>query len=183
MTTQQKERNAFGTRGGFGDAAKDTAQKAGELAKDTANKAGEAIKDTASKAGEAIKDTASKAGDMAHDLASRTGDAVKEAASTVATKTSDAASFVVHKADDASAAVGHNVKNLAETIREKGPHDGLMGRADAAVAASLEACGSELEHGVSGMANDLTETIKRHPVPAVLIGIGLGFLIARTFAK
>jgi ElaB/YqjD/DUF883 family membrane-anchored ribosome-binding protein len=183
MATQQRERNTFGSRSTFGESAKEAAEKSGELPKETVHKAGDLAKDAAAKAGEAVKETASRAGEMAQDLASRAGEAVKDAASTVAQKTGDAASFVVHKADDATAAVGQNVKSLAGTIREKGPHEGVLGRADAVVADSLESCGRELERGVTGMASDVTDTIRRHPVPAVLIGVGLGFLIARTFAK
>ena len=183
MATQQRERNMFGSRSNLGESAQEAAEQSGEMAKEKTHTAGEMAKDAAAKAGEVVKETASRAGEVAQDLASRAGEAVKDAASTVAQKTSDAASLVVQKADDATAAVGHNVKSLAGTIREKGPHEGVLGRADAAVANSLESCGRELERGVTGMASDLTETIRRHPVPAVLIGIGLGFMIARTFAK
>ena len=183
MATQQRERNMFGSRSNLGESAQEAAEQSGEMAKEKTHTAGEMAKDAAAKAGEVVKETASRAGEVAQDLASRAGEAVKDAASTVAQKTSDAASFMVQKADDATAAVGHNVKSLAGTIREKGPHEGVLSRADAVVANSLESCGRELERGVTGMASDLTETIRRHPVPAVLIGIGVGFLIARAFAK
>ena len=35
------------------------------------------------------------------------------------------------------------------------------------------------EQGLSGMAEDLTGLIRRNPIPAMLIGIGLGYLLAR----
>lgn len=194
MATQQKERNAFGNRGTFGEGAKDTAEKAGEMAQDAATRAGDAAKDTAHKAGDmakdaagrvgdVAKDTASRAGEMVQDAAGRAGEFVRDAASNVAHRTSDAASYVAQKAEDATVAAGQNVKSFAGTIRDKGPHEGILGRADAAVADSLESCGREMEQGLSGMASDLTSTIRRHPVPAVLIGIGLGFLIARTLSS
>jgi hypothetical protein len=154
-----------------------------ESAKDTATKAGDAIKDTANKAGEMAKDTASKAGDLAKEFAGRAGDFVKDTACAVADKTTDAASFVANKADAATVAAGENISSFAGTIRQKGPHDGILGAADAAVANTVESVGKELEQGLGGMADDLTKTIRRHPVPAVLIGIGLGFLLARTFSK
>jgi len=122
--------------------------------------------------------------DMAKDTASKAGSFVKDAASTVASKTEDAASYVAHKAEDATTAVGQNMKNLAGTIRSNAPHEGMLGTAGSAVASTLESCGRELEeHGLSGVADDLTSMVRRNPVPAVLIGIGLGFLLARTFAK
>jgi len=118
------------------------------------------------------------------ETASKTGDAMKEAASNVAHKFADAGSYVAHKAEDATAAVGNEMKSLGGTIREKGPRDGMLGNASSAVANTLESCGRELqEHGLTGIADDITGTIRRHPVPAVLIGIGLGFMLSRVFAK
>jgi len=120
----------------------------------------------------------------AKDVISKTGDAVKEAASTVAHKAADAGAYIAHKAEDATAAVGGEMKSLAGTIRNKGPHDGMLGNASSAVANTLESYGRELEeHGLTGIADDVTNTIRRHPVPAVLIGIGVGFLLARLFSK
>ena len=172
MATQQKERNTFGSAPTFGDAAKDTA-----------NKAGDAVRDTAEKAGEMGKDTATRAGELAKDVANRAGEFVKDTASAVVEKTGDAASYVAHKADDATSAAGSNIKSFAGTIREKGPHGGILGAAAAAVASTLESCGTEMEHGLSGMADDLTNTIRKYPIPAVLLGVGLGFLVARTLTK
>jgi len=128
--------------------------------------------------------TTESAKDMAKDTASKAGSYVKDAASTVAHKTEDAASYVAHKAEDATASVGREMKSLAGTIRSNTPHEGMLGTAGTAVANSLETCGRELEeHGLTGIADDITNTVRRHPVPAVLIGIGLGFLLARTFAR
>lgn len=190
MATQQKERNSFGSTSNFGEAAKDTASKAGDMAKDTAHKAGDMAKDTANKAGDmaskagtAIRDTAERAGEAAKDMASKAGEFVKDTASAVVEKTGDAASYVGHKADDAASAVGSNIRSFAGTIRDKGPHDGILGAADAAVASTLETCGTEMEQGISGMAEDLTGTIRKYPIPAVILGIGLGFLVARTLTR
>jgi len=180
MATQQKERNSFSP---IGESAADAAAKAGERVKDTASKIGETAECTATRVGEMAKDAANKAGDLAKDLSGRAGEFFKDTASTVAHKSGDAASYVAHKADDATVAAGENISSLAGTIRQKGPHQGILGAADAAVANSVESVGKELEQGLGGMADDLTQTIRRHPVPAVLIGIGLGFVLARTFAK
>jgi gas vesicle protein len=177
MATQQRERNSFNS---LVDSAKDNA---GDAMKDTANRAGDMAKDTANRAGDIAKDTASKAGDLAKDLAGRAGDFVKDAASSVANTTTDAASYVAKKADDATVAVGENISSLAGTIRAKGPRDGIFGAADSAVADTVACVGKELEQGLGGMTDDLTQTIRRHPVPSVLIGIGIGFVIARAFSK
>jgi len=155
MAIQQKERNTMGGVSGMAESAKDTA-----------------------------KDMASKTGEVATDAVSSVAQKVSEAGSYVAHKAEDAGSYVAHKAEDATAAVGGEMKSLAGTLRDKGPHDGMLGNASSAVANTLESCGRELqEHGLSGIADDITNTVRRHPVPAVLIGIGLGFLLARVFAK
>jgi hypothetical protein len=103
----------------------------------------------------------------------------EDAATSLAQKASDAASFVGKKADDAASAVGSGMKSLGETIRDKAPQKGPLGAAGTAVADTLETGGRYLkEHGLSGIGADLTNVIKRNPIPAVLVGIGLGFLIA-----
>jgi len=159
MATQQRESNTFGTGTSSVESTKDKA------------------KDAASKAGSYVKDAAS-------DAANKAGSYVKDAASTVAHKAEDAASYVAHKAEDATTSVGQNIKSLAGTIRANAPHEGMLGTAGSAVASTLESCGRELEeHGLGGVADDITSMVRRNPVPAVLIGIGLGFLLARTFAK
>lgn len=133
---------------------------------------------------DSARDAANKAGDAVKDAANKTTDAVKDAASTVGNKAAEAGSYIANKAEDATHAVGGEMKSFAGTMREKGPHDGMLGTANAAVANTMESFGRELEqHGLSGIADDITNTVRRHPVPAVLIGIGLGFILARVFTK
>jgi hypothetical protein len=121
---------------------------------------------------EPVRETAGKVGEM-----------IKEAASNVAQKTAAAGSFLAHKAEDATTAVGGEFKSLAGAMRDKGPREGMLGNANAAVASSLDTCGRELEHGLSGVGADVTNLVRRHPVPALLIGVGLGFLMARVISK
>ena len=72
------------------------------------------------------------------------------------------------------------MKNLAGTIRDKTREQGVVGAAGSAVADTLESGGRYLQHqGLSGIGDDLTNMIRRNPVPAVLLGIGVGYLIAR----
>jgi ElaB/YqjD/DUF883 family membrane-anchored ribosome-binding protein len=39
------------------------------------------------------------------------------------------------------------------------------------------------EKNLSGMVDDVSGLIKRNPVPAVLIGLGIGFLIGRALSS
>jgi hypothetical protein len=98
----------------------------------------------------------------------------------VADKAKGVAAAVGDKADSAVSAVGSGVQSVGETIREKGPQSGILGKATSGLASALETSGHYLEEqGLSGMADDVTSMIRRNPIPAVLIGIGIGFLLAR----
>jgi hypothetical protein len=118
--------------------------------------------------------------DKAKDAAGNVLDKAKQAASTVADKAKDVASAVGDKADSAVSSVGSGMQSLAGTIRDKGPSSGVFGGAASGVANALESSGRYLEEeGLSGAAEDLTNLIRRHPLPAIFIGIGLGYLLAR----
>jgi hypothetical protein len=127
---------------------------------------------------------ASNFGDKAKEAVADAGSKVKETASSVAQKVGDAASFVGQKAQDASTSVGSGMKSLGGTIREHAPSGGMFGNAGGAVADTLESGGRYLqEHGLSGIGDDVTNLIRRNPIPAVLIGIGVGFLVARATSR
>jgi ABC-type transporter Mla subunit MlaD len=112
--------------------------------------------------------------------ADKVGERAREMASAAADKVSDAASAVSKKADQLTATAGSNIKNFGETIRERGPHEGMLGDATKSVAGTIEAGGKYLEgQGLGGMVDDMAGVIKRNPVPSILVGIGLGILIGR----
>jgi len=71
------------------------------------------------------------------------------------------------------------MRSLAGQVREHSPNSGVLGSAGDRVAEGLEGAGRYLEDkGLAGMSDDLAGVIKRNPIPAVLIGIGIGYLIA-----
>jgi hypothetical protein len=116
----------------------------------------------------------------AQETAGNVVDKAKQVAGNVADKARDVASAVGDKAESATQAVGSGMQSLAGTIRDKGPQGGVLGGAASGVAGALESSGRYLEQeGLSGMAEDLTNLIRRNPIPAVLVGVGLGFLLAR----
>jgi len=88
------------------------------------------------------------------------------------------------RATEVTSAVGDSMRNLGGKIRESLPSEGYLGQASRSVASSLEEGGRYLaDEGLSGLANDVGGAIKRNPMPAVLVAIGLGFLIGRTMRK
>jgi ElaB/YqjD/DUF883 family membrane-anchored ribosome-binding protein len=96
-------------------------------------------------------------------LAQRSKETVKEWAHTAG-----------EKADEARSAVGQGMERLGGGIREKGS------TASAYLGQRLEAAGTYLrEHDFASMNESVKEVVRRHPVQSVLVGIGLGFILAR----
>jgi len=126
------------------------------------------------------KDVAGQAADKAKDVASQAMDKARDAASSVGEMVSNTASNVGRKADDLTSSAGSNIKNFGDTIREHGPQGGMLGDATKTVANTTKQVGRYLEEeGLSGMFEDMTSLIKRNPIPAILVGVGLGVLIGR----
>jgi hypothetical protein len=72
------------------------------------------------------------------------------------------------------------MESLGSTIREHTPREGMMHAAAEKVAETLESGGRYLEeHKLREIGDDLTNLIRRNPIPALLLGIGVGFLLAR----
>jgi len=118
--------------------------------------------------------------DKAKDAGYQAVDKAREAASSVGEMASQAASAAGKTADNLTSSAGTGIKNLGDTISQNTPKEGIVGTASQAVASTLKQGGRYIEEsGLSGMAEDATDLIRRNPVPAVLIGIGVGFLLGR----
>lgn len=116
--------------------------------------------------------------------ASQAKENVHEATSAAMNKAHEMADAAGKKVDEATNAFGEKVKAVAGSLRERGPRDGMLGNATDAVADSLEHTGRYIQQeGLLGMAKDVTELIRRNPVPAVLVGVGLGFMLAQMFRR
>ena len=132
--------------------------------------------DIASRAGEKAGEMASAAGHKAGTLVEKAKDVGKD----VSTKAGEIAKNVGQTAEDAVSSVGGQMKSLAGTIRQKAPHEGIVGSTASAVASTLDSSGAYLqEHNLHGMAEDMTDLIRRYPIQSVLVGIGVGFLVAK----
>jgi len=127
---------------------------------------------------------ASGAMDKARDVASTVADKARDMASSVGSSASGMASSLGQHAQDATSAVAGGMKSLAGTIRESAPHSGAMGSASSALADTLEHGGRYLqEEGLKGIGDDLTHLIRRNPIPAMLLGVGIGYLLARSTSR
>jgi hypothetical protein len=122
------------------------------------------------------KEAAGEVKQAAHDVA----DQAKSTASAVMDKAKDVASTVGHKAEDATHAVGSGMQSLGSSLREHGPQSGVLRSATSAVAGSLESGGRYLqEEGLRGMGRDLTNLIRHNPITSLLVGVGIGYMLAR----
>jgi hypothetical protein len=136
----------------------------------------EKAKELGSTASQAAQDLKAKA----QEFGSAAWNQAKESASHVAEKAKDAAGVVGRRADDAASAVGGGIRSLAGQVRQNAPHEGLAGSAASGAASALDHGGRYLqEAGLSGMSEDLTNLIRRNPIPALLVGVGIGFVLAR----
>lgn len=140
---------------------------------------GSSVQSFADQAKDMAEETANKAKELAGEAAAK----VKEGGATVTQKAGEAASLLGKKADDATCSVGAGMKNLAGSIREH-TQGGTFGSAGEAVAETLESSGRYLqEQGLKGIGDDLTKVIRRNPIPALLIAVGIGFLTARALSS
>jgi len=107
-------------------------------------------------------------------------DKTKEAASSVAQTVGEAGAALRARGNEATAAVASSMKSLAATIRDHTPSEGVLRAASSSLAESLESGGNYLqEEGLDGMAKDITNLVRRNPVPAMLVGVGIGLVLAK----
>src|SRR5262249_7094039 len=124
-----------------------------------------------------VKDAAQSGAEKAKDYAQAGAEKVKEAASAGIEKAKEMAQSAGHMAENATPRVGSGRESPAATSRHNAPHEGFTGSAASTVADSLEKGGRYLrEEGLSGMAEDLTNTIRRNPLPSILVAMAVGFL-------
>jgi len=126
------------------------------------------------------KDEGFGTGNPAGDKLNKAQQAGTEAADKAKEAVKSAGEALGEAADAGAASVGTGMKSLAGTIRQQGPHEGMLGDATSTVAKTLEEGGRYLQkEGLSGMADDLSDMIRRNPIPAVLVGVGIGFMLAQ----
>jgi vacuolar-type H+-ATPase subunit H len=148
------------------------------------NKAKDEVKAAAGEVKREVQDTVSDYTDRAKDVASNVTDKAREVASSVMDRAKDAASNLGQKAQDGLEAAGSGLTSAAGTIRENLPSEGMLRNVGERVAEGLETSGRYIsEEGFSGMADDLTDLIRRNPIPALLVGVAVGFLLARATTR
>jgi uncharacterized protein YjbJ (UPF0337 family) len=95
-------------------------------------------------------------------------------------KTAELGVTVATTANVAATVVGEKIGSLASVIRDKAPHEGAVATAATAVVEGLESASSYLrENKFDHLARDITALVRTYPVQSLLIGVGLGYVMAR----
>lgn len=66
---------------------------------------------------------------------------------------------------------------MEQAVKQAG--DSIAGVADKTVAAAARTTHGIRQEGVGGVVEDLETLIRRYPMPALLLGLGCGYLLSR----
>jgi vacuolar-type H+-ATPase subunit H len=116
----------------------------------------EKAKDAASSLIDKARDTASSVADQAKDTFSSVSDKARDFASSVSEKTSDVAHSISQQAGQVASRVNDTYESSRDYIQDR---------------------------GLTGISADVTDIVRRNPLPALLLGLGVGFLIARALRE
>jgi len=94
-------------------------------------------------------------------------------------KSAEVSTNVAAQVDDAMTTAGEQISNLGQAVREHAP-DGKPGEVARSAAKNLERGGEYLQSAdVAQVRSDLEQLIRAHPVEALLVGAGIGYLLAK----
>ena len=97
----------------------------------------------------------------------------------VANMTAKAQELGATAANKAAPVIGEKMKSLASVIREKAPREGKIGTTATKVAGGLESASYYLqENKFDHLGEDIKGLVRRYPLQTLLVGLGLGFLLA-----
>jgi uncharacterized membrane-anchored protein YhcB (DUF1043 family) len=129
------------------------------------------IDSQAKKAEDAIDNVADKAKQMTSDA--------KQATKDLQHKAEGMAADASNKADATLTTAGEKMEDLAQTVRENAP-EGKLGEVAATTAEKLEQGGRYLQDAdIESIRGDLERVIRQRPIESLLVGLGIGYLLAR----
>ena len=121
-----------------------------------------------------------QAASKAKEAAASVGSMASHASSAVGAMANQAACDVGKRADELTANAGVGIQELGNRLSQNAPHAGVLGGASQAVAKTVKDGGQYLEDAkLSGITEDVAQLIRRNPIPAVLIALGLGWFVSR----
>jgi uncharacterized protein YjbJ (UPF0337 family) len=143
-------------------------------------KAGEQAQQNATRElGELSDDTTQSVSGMARQVT----DKAKDITGNITDKASEIGDQASDKADAAMSATGAKMETLAQTVRQNAPA-GKVGEYATTAANALERGGNYLQASdLSDVQGDIEQIIRRRPVESLLVGLGVGFLLARALRR
>jgi methyl-accepting chemotaxis protein len=155
------------------DRTADMAHDAVDRVTDKAHTTVDALTDKTQQAAGDVKDKAQQVADKAQDLGAQ-----------IADKAQDLGAQAVDRADAATTAVGGKMADAAQMIRDNAPTSGPIANAADTAATTLERAGSYLQQqNLAHMRANLEGIIRRHPVESLLVGLSVGYLLARRMRR
>jgi ElaB/YqjD/DUF883 family membrane-anchored ribosome-binding protein len=132
------------------------------------------------RAGEILEEGARNISSAAQRVAERT----REVAGTVKNRASEIGSRVADRTDAAMSAAGERIEHLGQSLRERSSEEGRFGRVMGRTAQALEQSGLYLQESTpTDVRMDLEDVMRKRPIATLLVGAGLGFLIARALRR
>lgn len=117
----------------------------------------------------------SSMGKTAQESATGLKDKAQDAMSSLKSTASDLASTATDKARAAVNTVSEQASNLASNIGDQA--QSAMHKVEDGWEAGRQYIS---EHGIQGMASDVSDLVRRYPLPALALGVCCGFFLART---
>jgi len=119
--------------------------------------------------------------DKARDMARGAVETARDAATGVVDRARDVAGNVAERARDAAGNVADTARDWAQGAVGAVKDNEVVNKAGEYVNEAWET-GSKYfqEHNFKDMAEDVAGVIRRNPIPAMLVGVGLGFILARS---
>jgi uncharacterized protein YjbJ (UPF0337 family) len=107
------------------------------------------------------------------------GDKTAGLVASVSAKAQELGATAAKKANQAAPFVGEKMESFATAIREKASREGTLGTATTKVAEGLESASHYLqERKFDHLGEDFRGLVRRYPLQFLLVGLGLGFLLA-----
>jgi len=128
-----------------------------------------------------LQNAAGGAADKARDMARGAVETARETATGVMDRARDVAGNVADKAKDVAGNVADTARDWASGAVDAVKDSDAVNKATDFASEAWES-GSRYfqEHNFKDMAEDVAGVIRRNPIPALLVGIGLGFILARS---
>lgn len=118
------------------------------------------------------------------NAADKSTGAIRRFAKKISGTAEDLAERVASSADSAIDTLGEKIGDAGESIGDRSTGRGFLERVGRILASSMKSVGTYLEEkDLRDMAMDVGGVIKRNPGKTILIGAGVGYLIARRMRK